>query len=89
MIPVLSHQKPTIVGWNTGADNGLYTLNLTKSGTGLDEFGADDINPSDYPDITLLGGDSGSQVPLPGGVESGYSGATRPRNLAYPILVEV
>ncbi|MCY9853173.1 phage tail protein [Vibrio mediterranei] len=84
-----SPQKATLTGWNTGTDNGIYTLNLTKVGTGLDEFGSDEINVSDYPSINLLSGGTGSSVPLPGNTSGGYTGASRPRNLAFPILVEV
>lgn len=84
-----SHQKATLTGWNTGTDNGIYTLNLTKVGTGLDEFGSDEINASDYPSINLLSGGTGSSVPLPGNTSGGYAGGARPRNLAFPILVEV
>ncbi|MCO7020281.1 hypothetical protein [Vibrio paracholerae] len=84
-----NHQKATIVGWNTGTDNGVYALNLTKNGTGLEELGADAITISDYPSVTLISGGAGTSVPLPGNESSGYAGAVRSRNLAFPILVEV
>ncbi len=83
-----SYQKATIVGWNTGTDSGIYGINLNKADTGLLEIGADEINTTEYTDVTLVGGNA-SSVPLPGSNIGGYAGASRSRNLAFPILVEV
>lgn len=83
-----SHQKATIVGWNTGTDSGIYGMNLNKVGSGVLEMGADGIDTAEYTDVTLVGGNA-SSVPLPGDGNGGHAGAVRPRNLAFPILVEV
>ena len=83
-----SYQKATIVGWNTGTDSGIYGMNLNKADTGVLEMGADEIDTTEYTDVTLVGGNA-SSVPLPGSSVGGYAGASRSRNLAFPILVEV
>lgn len=84
-----SYQKATITAWNTGNDEALYSVNLTQSSNDLSIIGADQIEPAEYQPANLVGIISSGAISLPGTVNGGYAGAVRPRNLAFPILVEV
>lgn len=84
-----SYQKATITAWNTGSDEAVYSLNLTQSSSGLSVIGADQIDTAEYQPANLVGIVSSGAISLPGTVNGGYAGSVRPRNLAFPILVEV
>ncbi|MCE7641102.1 hypothetical protein [Vibrio fluvialis] len=84
-----SYQKATITAWNTGSDEAVYSLNLTQSSSGLSVIGADQMDTAEYQPANLVGIVSSGAISLPGTVNGGYAGSVRPRNLAFPILVEV
>ncbi|MGL4223828.1 MAG: phage tail protein [Vibrio sp.] len=85
-----SPQKGTLTAWNTGNDTAVFGVSTTAAGNGVTWVGADGNVAIDmYAELNLRAVGSSSVHVLPGTIAGGYSGATRPRNLAFPILIEV
>lgn len=79
-----TRQKGTIVGWDQ-ANDALWQITVTGAGpTTRNTVGADSYAPSDYAGALLRSGSSNGSDPLPGREtgSGGYSGVTRPRNVA-------
>jgi microcystin-dependent protein len=79
-----SWQKGTLYSYDTNADGTWNTAALSNVGsTSQSEIGADAYNTSDYPNGRMTGATSTVTATLPGSSgNQGYSGVTRPRNVA-------
>lgn len=79
-----SWQKGTLLGYDMNADEVWGTAALSTVGTtSRTEIGADAYNTSDYPNGRIVGSAATTAATLPGEAGNrGYSGITRPRNVA-------
>ncbi len=85
-----SYQKGTLTAWDIGTDKSLWGVSSMVNDVSIDRIGADSYNTEEYPDILITGIGSPSSASLPGNQPAqGWSGVTRPRNLSFPILIEV
>jgi hypothetical protein len=80
-----SWQKGTLMGYDQGNDAIWHTSTITAYGSASQPvIGVDDYNISDYSGVRLKGENAGGGIDLKGSntIDEGYTGTTRPRNVA-------
>lgn len=84
-----TNQKGTIVAWGTG-NTGVWSPTYTTTGTSASQpvMGADDYNTGEYGSISVFGTSNVASSGLKGGSTSGYTGISRPRNVAVMYCIK-
>ena len=80
-----SWQKGTLMGYDQGNDAIWHASTITAYGSASQPvIGVDDYNISDYSGVRLKGENAGGGIDLKGSntIDEGYTGTTRPRNVA-------